>query len=236
MKTNTTSRSAFSLVELLVVLAVMGILMGVTTTYVAGAKARARSVECQKNLGDWTKGLSMYLDANRIHAFPARGSGSRDDASAWYNVIARQIDQKALSDYGEGDRVPAPNGGVKSVYVCPEAVGREEKGLFSYSYNKYLVKGNKSLRAPQVKRASELVVFMDAPRTTLCAADELDVLSDRSESFRHGRRMNIAFCDGHVGSFKLPEVKQGSESPTESNDVGIQWDPWEETGDGEGSK
>ncbi len=236
MKTNTTTRSAFSLVELLVVLAVMGILMGVTTTYVAGAKARARSVECQKNLGDWSKGLSMLLDASRTHAFPAAGSGAREEKSAWYNAIPRHMGQKALSDYGEGDRIPAPNGGIKSVYVCPEAVGRDAKGIFSYSYNKHLVNGGKSLRAPQVKRASELVVFMDAPRATLCAADEADVISDRSESFRHGGRMNIAFCDGHVASFKLPEVKQGAESPTEANDAGIQWDPWEETGEGEGSK
>ncbi len=235
MNTSIRNRSAFSLVELLVVLAIIGTLMGVTATYLTNAKSRARGVECQKNLGDWSKGLSMLIDESRTHAFPAAGSGAREDTTAWYNVIARPLDMKPLSDYGEGDRLPVPRGGMKSVYVCPEAGGRDTSGFFSYAYNKNISKGNKTLRAAQVKRPGELVVFMDAPRTSLWAADQEDVLAGKSDSFRHGSQMNIAFYDGHVGSFKRPMVLQGSENPTAVNEFGILWDPREESGDGAGS-
>lgn len=233
MNTHTSNRSAFSLVELLVVLAIIGLLMGVTSAYIMGAKSRARGVECQKNLGDWTKGLSMLIDESRIHAFPAAGkTGAREDATAWYNAIARPLDLKPLCDYGEGDRIPSPRGGIKSVYVCPEAGSRGGDGLFSYSYNKHLSKGDKTLRASQVKRPSELVVLMDSPRTSLWAADQEDVLSDRAECFRHGGQMNIAFYDGHVGAFKRAKVQQGADTPTAVNESSILWDPWEESGPG----
>lgn len=226
MNTRITSRSAFTLLELLVVLAVIGILLGVVATYTSGAKEKARSVECKKNLGDWAKGLGMLVDDSRTHSFPAAGSGAAKDEKAWYNTIARYVDVKPLKDYEEGEKMPVPNAGIKSVYVCPAANNRTSSGdLFSYSYNSHLNPDGKTLRASNVKNASELVAFMDAPRASAYSADETMVLSETTDSFRHGGMMNIAFCDGHVGSFKKHQVLQGSETPSKVNNFGILWDP-----------
>lgn len=221
MKSN---RTGFSLVELLVVIAIIGTLAGITSGVAMAAKAKAQSVSCQKNLGDWAKGLNMLIDARRTHAFPSLGNGSRDDASAWYNLIPSFLDSPKLSNW-EG-RLPTPQSGIKSFYVCPCAAKGGENAIFSYAYNRYLEKNGTAFRAPQVRYPAETLVFMDSCDASTCHVTESAVLRHGSDSFRHGGRINMAFSDGHVNSFKYADVQRGSEAPSEINPSGILWDPW----------
>lgn len=230
MKTTDSSRSAFSLIELLVVIAIIGTLAALSVNLLSGAKTRAQGVECQKNLGDWAKAFGIYVDSNRAHMVPTTGADGLQDPMAWFNVLARQLDEKPISAYGEGETVPRPKAGIKSVFVCPSADNHGDKSaIFSYAYNRHLVDGEKRLRAPQVKNPSELVVFMDAPLLKVPVVDETVVTVDHSQSFRHSHRANIAFFDGHVAAFQKQDVLQGIEAPKEINVAGIQWDPWPES-------
>lgn len=223
------ARRGFSLVELLVVMAIIGILAAISATYVSSAHGKGRSVECQNNLKAWGASLHAFLDKDRVHAYPTAGTGERGDETAWYNVLPPLMDNvKPLRDYGDDDKtLPRPSSGIRSPYVCPSARG---EGIFSYAFNKRLVHNGKRLRNSQVKNASTVVVFMDAPSTTACAANENDVLRDNSESFRHSNMINIAFADGSVRSFRRDKIAAGSDTPNEVNGAGILWDPWPEDG------
>ena len=227
MKTN---RSAFSLIELLVVIAIIATLMSISILYLSGAKSRAKGIECQKNLGDWAKGLGMFIDESRIHKFPNPGSGARDDANAWYNVLAKHLDIRPLSEYGEEERLPGPQSGIKSMYVCPLATkGDGDKALFSYAANAFFEKDNKALRAANVHDASAFIVFMDAPKPTECSATCSQVLeSGGAGSFRHGGRMNAAFLDGSVRSLDPRQVRTGSDDLTKISEANIYWDAFPE--------
>ena len=227
------ARCGFSLVELLVVMAIMGILASVSMAFVSTARAKARSVECQNNLRDWITGASAFIDENRLHAYPPGGDGDRSDETAWYNILPRFMDLKPICEYTDEDRdIPRPLGGVRSTYVCPLARG---PGLFSYAYNRHFVRSGKRLRASMVRSSSELVVFMDSPSSTACLADEGDVLGSNSDSFRHGGMMNVAFADGSVRSFRREKVVEGSDTPTVANISGILWNPWPEDSQGSGA-
>lgn len=223
-------RSAFSIIEVLVVIAIIATLMAVSVTYLSSAKSRAKGIECQKNLGDWTKALGMYIDESRVHAFPQIGKGQPGESNAWYNVLARHLDTRPLSDYAEGETPPAPKSGIKSMYVCPLA--SKGKGIFCYAANGYFAKDanpdGKALRAANVRDASSFVAFLDSPDASRCSATPGQVLAPSSDSFRHGSRVNIAFFDGSVRSLQPRQISAGSDNPKTINEHNVYWDAFPE--------
>ena len=221
-------RSAFSIIELLVVIAIITTLMATSVTYLSTAKARAKGIECQKNLGDWAKALSMYIDESRTHRFPALGNGSASDESAWYNVLPKELDTRPLSEYSEGETLPGPKSGIKSMYVCPLASKGKRSGLFSYAANKFFQGNNGALHAAKVRDASAFIVFMDSPSPANCSANSGDVLSSGSDSFRHGSRMNAAFFDGSVRALATRQILAGSDNPKKINEHNVYWDAFPE--------
>jgi prepilin-type N-terminal cleavage/methylation domain-containing protein/prepilin-type processing-associated H-X9-DG protein len=222
-----TIRSAFSLIEMLVVIAVIATLMAISVPYLSTAKSRAKGIECQKNLGDWAKALNMYIDESRTHRLPKLGDGT-SDASAWYNVLPKEVDIRPLCEYKEGETIPAPKSGVKSMYVCPLASKASGDGVFSYAANAFFENNGSSLHAAKIGDASAFIVFMDAPDSNSSSATRDQVLAPGSDSFRHGSRMNAAFFDGSVRSLQPRQVRAGSDDPKKINEHNIYWDAFPE--------
>lgn len=63
-------RHAFSLIELLVVLAIIAILIGLLMPMLSGARRAAKSVQCKSNLRQLGHMLQLYANANRGWYFP----------------------------------------------------------------------------------------------------------------------------------------------------------------------
>lgn len=77
-------RTAFTLVELLVVVAIIAILAGLLLPALARGTAAARATECRQNLRDLGLGLRMYLDdSDRYPTTGGIGVLLRDDAYGW---------------------------------------------------------------------------------------------------------------------------------------------------------
>jgi prepilin-type N-terminal cleavage/methylation domain-containing protein len=62
MKTTTESDRAFTLVELLVVIAVIGVLAGLLLPALSAAKGNAKRTTCLNNLREVNQGTRMYYD------------------------------------------------------------------------------------------------------------------------------------------------------------------------------
>ena len=58
-------RSAFTLVELLTVMAIIGILAAIIIPALSGSRERSRRAVCQNNLSQIGRGFMMYADANK---------------------------------------------------------------------------------------------------------------------------------------------------------------------------
>ena len=104
-------RAAFTLVELLVVIAIIATLIGLLLPAVQSARESARKTACRNQLRQMALGCVNHLDARRtlpsggwgspFTAEPDRGSGP-DQPGSWYYNILPFIEQQTLADLGKG--------------------------------------------------------------------------------------------------------------------------------------
>src|SRR5262245_20420295 len=83
--------AAFSLVRLLVVIAVVAVLAGLLLPGLARAKGKARSTRCSNNLRQWGLALGVYADENE-DIIPRRGQGVQplfivNRPDDWFNAL-----------------------------------------------------------------------------------------------------------------------------------------------------
>ena len=78
----TSSKCFFSLVEMLVVVAILAILMSILVPVLRNFIEEAKDVKCAANLKNVIWGTILYCDDNNSY-YPSRRSGSRPDAMKW---------------------------------------------------------------------------------------------------------------------------------------------------------
>jgi len=109
-----TRSDAFSLVELLVVLAILVLLVGILLPVVGKVRAASRSTKCLANLQQWGHAYQAYLNTNRgAPISEVRGAGHL----RWWEVLAgytADVRQSLLCpdarDAEPGSKPPNPNG------------------------------------------------------------------------------------------------------------------------------
>lgn len=199
---NRPTRSGFTLLELLVVVAVIGLLAALLLPALSQARDKAKSMSCLNNLHQWNLALSMYFHDNN-DAIPRRGQGVQplhdiDRPEDWINSLPPLISQPTFQFLATHKAIPKPGAG--SVFVCPAARPTTNEYFLSYGMNFYL---SPTLR-PVPHRLSDLphpnaVAFMADGG---CASSST-VPSTQSYSVqaRHALRASVTFLDGHAGSF-----------------------------------
>ena len=83
----TSFRSAFTVIELLVVVAIIAILASLLLPSLTRAKEITLSVKCKSNLKQMALGLQMYVQDNNGE-YPAAGSGL--DTDSWIQQVAKK--------------------------------------------------------------------------------------------------------------------------------------------------
>lgn len=158
-------RGGFTLMELLLVVAMIGILTSMLMPVLAKAKSRAQAVRCLNNLRQWGLSLQLYtaenedriprdgLDDQGLYAVDTTmvdGPGSPRDPVAWFNALPSGVGEKPFSNYWTRtqrprERFPFP-GGLAPMWHCPAARATREDtflrngafGFFSLAMNEEL--------------------------------------------------------------------------------------------------
>ncbi|HUK83102.1 MAG TPA: prepilin-type N-terminal cleavage/methylation domain-containing protein [Verrucomicrobiae bacterium] len=113
---------AFTLTELLVVVAVGAVLTTFLLAASNDAKQQLQAAACLNNMRQWGMGFMMYADDYNDY-FPFDGNNvspcDPQNVWAWYNVVPPYIGQKPLCQLYMAGTPPTPL--TKGIWTCPSA-------------------------------------------------------------------------------------------------------------------
>jgi prepilin-type N-terminal cleavage/methylation domain-containing protein/prepilin-type processing-associated H-X9-DG protein len=205
---------AFTLVELLVTIAIIGILAALSLSALASAQSKARRTQCVSNLRQWGVAYLLYADDNN-DCLPRRGQGVQplsrlDRGSDWFNALPPYFGQLPYSELVASGRKPKAR--QQSVFVCPVANDPGEQCFLCYGMNMNLSPWN--LPQPtwlsSVRQAASVVALGEGPgpySSTYPSPKPYGLVA------RHAGTVNLLFLGGHVQSYRRAYVGCGVGDP-----------------------
>lgn len=208
-------RKAFTLVELLVVIGIIGVLISLLLPSLNGAQRAAKSVQCKSNLKQVGQALQMYSESNRGVLFPP-GLGARSAPSQRWPVHVFKMAYPPTPAPGteklDGDATPWR----PAIMECPADL----QPVYAHSYvlNDHLtidtVKYSSGMRGVSPteivvigeKKTSETDYYMNINGGG--GSTDFDRLV---EPFRHGARLgsNYLYLDMHVATASKTAARSG---------------------------
>jgi prepilin-type processing-associated H-X9-DG protein len=214
----------FTLVEMLVITAVMALLFALLTPALGRALQRGRAVACLENLRQWGLAATAYADEHNGY-LPRRGQGVQpvtivNRPEDWFNALPPYVNEPSyMAGFASGRTLRA---GQRCLLVCPAATNNPSgPHFFSYAMNMQLSPWNQPYpqRLTRIARPSAVVLLADAPgpySSTLPTALPYDV------SARHTEAAHLVFLDGHCAAFAGRYVGCGVGDPLRED---IWWNP-----------
>lgn len=188
-------RSAFTLVELLVVISIIAMLAGILLAVFGKARQTANGVACESNLRQW--GLATQIYANENNGFlPRRGQGvgptfQVDRPTDWFNALPPILRMKRYSDLVADQQIPRPPG--SAVWLCAQAADFNSLYYWSYGMNMALSvweadqNNGRPDRITAVGDNATMVLFCDAPGN-YCSTFPSRIPGGYNPVARHGNR------------------------------------------------
>ncbi len=206
----------FSLLELLVVIAIIAILASLLVPVLSATKQQAHDTTCVANLRQLGLAGQMYWDDNDHRAFAYRGEMSEGGDRFWFGWLERGREGARRFDLAKGALHRYLGEGVETCptlgYVDPRFKFKATGAAFGYGYNLHLAGGlaGPGLQVDRLAKPDVTVFLADAAQVNtfqLPASpdnpmlEEFYYVNDREQTahFRHGKKVQAAFCDGHVG-------------------------------------
>ena len=211
-------RGGFTLIELLVVIAIIAILAALMLPALSRSKQTAKRINCLSNLRQMVIAAHVYVDDNAGFYPVAYGHGT-------INGISASIAWDLTTIQGNPPSViPGllwQSQGNKQIQQCPSFSGNANwlvDPYTGYNYNtSYLGHGEfESIQQPakvsEVRHAAKTAIFGDgqyAAGANKFMRAPWPNPGDSSfrgrwagtQGFRHLKKTNAAFCDGHADSF-----------------------------------
>lgn len=208
-------RGGFTLVELLVVIAIIAILAALLLPALSRSKAKAKSIQCVSQLRQMVFAAHIYVDDN-AGSYPIAYYEEEKNGATWYHAW-----DLTTIDGNPNEVVPGllwQGQGAGKIQQCPSYDGDANwltDPFTGYNYNTSFIGHGQHESIPEpaksaaVKRPSKTVLFGDGQYSA--GANKFmrapwpnpgdEAFTARwtgTQGFRHSKRSNAAFCDGHV--------------------------------------
>jgi prepilin-type N-terminal cleavage/methylation domain-containing protein/prepilin-type processing-associated H-X9-DG protein len=196
---------AFTLIELLLVIAIISLLVSILLPALSRSRQLGRATVCLSNLRSMSESVLMYADNNdgRLPTGGLAHGGSVDETAAWINTAARELGSDRIS-HCPSDQSP------HWLTPVPES---DQKRRMSYA-NNYYMQGTIEEREEftvltRIKRPATTIFWAElAEQGAFAAADHVHpetwfanprvLAAQEVQLERHLARANYGFLDGHA--------------------------------------
>jgi prepilin-type N-terminal cleavage/methylation domain-containing protein len=187
-------RSAFTLIELLTVIAIIGILAAIIIPVVGRVRDSARASVCASNLRQLSFAMNMYANDNKDH-YPLQSNGG---TTTWMTAIKSYVDFKTAGSTDEFSN-------DRSVFQCPSR-DNPTADFFSYGMTDYVWwnewKRDALFRASRsvVPDGRKIILLGDKNFLNDVRLANYDTASPIAPGFRHSDngKANVVYTNGAV--------------------------------------
>ncbi|MGA2865079.1 MAG: prepilin-type N-terminal cleavage/methylation domain-containing protein [Verrucomicrobiota bacterium] len=211
--------SAFTLLELLVVIALIAVLAALLLPALSRSKASAQRIKCLSNLHQLELAANLYWDDNGGNCFRYGGAYTNGGQLYWFGWMGPGAEGARAFDATCGALYPYLQG--RGVELCPafnyflsQFKAKARGATYGYGYNLYLsaAPGQAPINLSRLLRPAGTVLLADAAQVNTWQApaspanpmlEEWYYLDNSTNQpnghFRHAQKAEAVFCDGHVG-------------------------------------
>lgn len=199
------ARTGFTLVELLTVIAIVGVLVAITIPIVGMARSSAKNTKCKNNLRQLHAAYLLYTHDNK-------GKVPTDDTTGTDAVWTLKVDRyMRVVNLDKNQK-------MYEMYFCP-ALEEDSTRLWwnsDYAANIhgaiYASWSHAGRKAPTmlngIMNPARVFVFADwLPGWRFAQVSDFSLLNAeprKSLTYRHNGKTNAIFVDGHIGQFSWP--------------------------------
>lgn len=176
------ANDVFTLIELLIVIAIIAILASMLLPALNKARDKAKDIDCVNKLKQIGTGFALYVD-DWDGYLPVYGPANTNDRYYRVKVLTKYITGKSTGGWGD-------------VYKCSSCMPGDtpSSASLTYGYNYYC--GSRKLVL--AKKPSIGLLMVDAQ-----GANCFHLSSAKTQAhYRHNQKANVLFLDAHVSPIK----------------------------------
>lgn len=211
----------FTLLELLVVMAVIAILASLLFPALRTAKAKARSIVCLNHLKQWGLATHFYVADNDDFLPPEGAPNGLSTNTGWYVALPRELGLKPYSEHPWRTNPAAPLGG--SIWICPSNTNRSNgHNLFHYCLNEHVDRTGEfdvPTRLSSIANPAVVVWMFDNGKRAAVAQQ------NNTHTNLHQRGAQFLFLDAHAARFRNTAYWDSANNKGRTNNPGIVWVP-----------
>lgn len=233
--------AAFTLIELLTVIAIIAILAAILIPVVGKVRDQARFANCVSNLRQWGAANLLYAGDNK-GLIPWDGGADSSPANLtvhagtlpWFNALPPYFDSPPIQQLAQADHLP--KFGDSSLFICPSAtIKTAAPEWLCYGPNYLLSHRNPSAsrltitKVDIIRESSRVPLFAE---TTNHSAGSGGFIAQNvnpqklASAMRHEGRAPVVFFDGHISSYTPRElIDQYNAKESLVAPIAVRWNP-----------
>jgi prepilin-type N-terminal cleavage/methylation domain-containing protein len=221
LRSGSTVPRGFTLLELMVVVAVIALLAGLLLPALNQTRVSARACQCLGNLRQWGLATMLYA-ADHDDYLPREGSpNGLSTREGWYVSLPLAMGLRPYPEMPWRTNATEPLG--RSVWICPANTNRSNgKNLFHYCLNQHVDgtgEDDRPTRLGAVAEPARVVWLFDNGRRAAVAQQ------NNVHTNLHRRGAQFDFLDGHAARYRNVDYWDFALDRGRTNHPELRWTP-----------